>query len=269
MTVSILFRAFLRRDLQIATSYRASFILELASIVFFLALFFYLSRLVDDSEFAASQDVGGDYFAYVAVGMFVFQIVQVSVASFTRKIREEQTTGTFEALMATPVNPALIVFASATYDLLRATVSGLILLGAAVAVFGVHLEIEPGTLAVGMLALVGCLALFASLGILVGAATVLLKRAAVLVGLMLTGLSLLGGVYFPVDLLPGLLEFIAEVLPFTWGVDLLRASLLGGDVDPLQLVGLFASVAVLLPVSLMGFGAAVRRARRMGTLADY
>lgn len=73
--------------------------------------------------------------------------------------------------------------------------------------------------------------------------------------------------YFPIDVLPDGLRQVAEILPCTWGFDVVRAALLGGDVDPAQLAGLYASAAVLLPIAVLGF--TVRRAHRTGTLAQY
>lgn len=261
--------AVLRRDWRIAVSYRTSFVLELGSIVFFLALFFYLGRLVNDDELAARESLQGDYFAYAAVGIALFRMVSLSLAGFAAKLREEQTTGTFEALMTAPVRPALIVLASSAYDLLRGTLSGLVVLIAAVVIFGLDLEIGAGSLVTAGLAIAGSLGLFAAFGAAVAALIVVLKRATALLGLALTALALLGGVYFPVDVLPAPLEAVAEASPFTWALDVLRASLLGGEVDPAQLVGLFASVAVLLPLSLAGFAWALGRARRTGTMASY
>jgi ABC-2 type transport system permease protein len=117
--------------------------------------------------------------------------------------------------------------------------------------------------------LIGSVGLFASLGVAFAALTVLFKRTTALLGIVVTGLALLGGVYFPIEVMPEPIETIAKALPFTWALDVLRASLLGGDVDPVQLVGLFASVVVLLPLALLGFRASVWRARRTGTLAQY
>ena len=119
------------------------------------------------------------------------------------------------------------------------------------------------------MALAGCLGLFASLGVAVAAFTVVFKRTTALLGMVVTCLALLGGVYFPIEVFPEPLERLANAIPFTWGVDVLRASLLGGDVDPAQLAGLFGSAALLLPLALVGFSAAVRRARQTGTLAQY
>jgi ABC-2 type transport system permease protein len=261
--------AFLRRDFRINISYRVSFAFQLVEIVISLALFFYLSRLVDNAEFATTQNLTEGYFGYAVVGLSLLTIVQGSMSSFSFKLREEQTTGTLEALMATPTNPSLIVLSSAVYDLIRATLTALVLIGVAVTVFGLRLDLDPASIGMAGVALVGCLGLFASLGVLVAAFTIVFKRGTALLGVVVTGLALLGGVYFPIELLPGPIEWVASALPFTWGLDVFRASLLGGEVDAGQLVGLFVSGMVLLPLALLVFTAALRRVRRTGTLGQY
>jgi ABC-2 type transport system permease protein len=261
--------AFVRRDWRIDSSYRASFALQTAATVLVLAIFFYLARAVDDPGFSARQGLEGGYFAYVAVGLALLQIIQASLSSSSRRLREDQTTGTLETLMTTPARPSLIVLASSVYDLLRATLSGVLLLLAAVLLFGLRLEASPPSAALAVVILLGCLGLFAALGVAVAAFTILFKRTTVLLALLISALALLGGVYFPVTVLPGALEALAQALPFTWGVDALRASLLGGSVNAAQLAGLFASAVVLLPLALIGFERALRRARRTGTLTEY
>jgi ABC-2 type transport system permease protein len=261
--------AFIRRDFRIHTSYRLSFVLQMFTIFFFLTLYYFLSQLVDEKEFASHQNITGDYFSWTAVGLAVLSILQVGLSSFSQKMREEQTTGTFEALMAAPASPSLVVLASAVYDLMRSTAFASILLGTAVVLFGLQLDTDPASLAVSAVALAGCLTLFASLGVAVAACTVIFKQTTALSGMVVSGLALLGGVYFPIGVLPDPLETIAKLLPFTWGLDVVRASLLGGDVDSAKLVGLFGSAAVLLPLAVLGFTLAVRRARRTGSMAQY
>jgi ABC-2 type transport system permease protein len=261
--------AFVRRDFRIHISYRLSFVLQIGTIFFFLALYYFLSRIVDHEEFAARQDISTSYFGYAAVGLALLSILQVGLSSFSQKMREEQTSGTFEALMASPTSPSLVVLASALYDLLRSTVFGFVLIGTAIALFGLELDTDLGSIGLAAVALVGCLALFASLGVAVAACTVIFKQTAALTGMVVSGLALLSGVYFPIAVLPDGLQQVAEILPFTWGFDVVRAALLGGDVDPAQLAGLFGSAAVLLPLAVLGFTIAVRRARRTGTLAQY
>jgi len=261
--------AFIRRDFRIHMSYRLSFVLQTGTIFFFLALYYFLSQLVDEQEFAASQNITGDYFDYAAVGLALLSILQVGLSSFSQKMREEQTTGTFEALMATPTSPSLVVLSSALYDLLRSTAFASVLLATAVLFFGLQLDTDPASLAVALVALVGCLGLFASLGVAVAACTVIFKQTAALAGMIVSGLALLSGVYFPTDVLPEALQKVADVIPFTWGLDTVRAALLGGEVDTSRLAGLFGSAAVLLPCAVIGFTTAVRRARHTGTLSQY
>ena len=261
--------AFIRRDFRIHISYRLSFVLQMSTILFYLALYYFLSRIVDQQQFAASQDTDVSYFSYAAVGIALLSILQVGLSSFSQKMREEQTTGTFEALMATPTSPSLVVLASAVYDLLRSTAFAFVLLLTAMLLFGLELDTDPAALGLGVVALVGCLALFASLGVAVAAFTVVFKQTAALTAMVVSGLALLGGVYFPVDVLPDALQKLAQILPFTWGLDVVRAALLGGDVDVAKLAGLFGSAAVLLPIAVLGFTMSVRRARRTGTLAQY
>jgi ABC-2 type transport system permease protein len=261
--------AFIRRDFRIDISYRLSFGLDAGSAIFSLALFFYLSRVIDQRSFSAEQGLSGGYFAFAAVGVAVLTMVNTTLSSFSRKLREEQTTGTFEALVAAPASTSLIALSSGAYDVIRATFDSLLILVAAVVVFGLDLELGPGSLVTAALALIGTVVLLASLGVAVAAFTVVFKRASALLGLVSTSLALMAGVYFPVEVLPSPLEQIAEALPFTWGLDALRDSLLGGDVDPAKLAGLFASAALLLPPALWGFNLAVRRARQTGTLSQY
>jgi ABC-2 type transport system permease protein len=269
MSALAVMAAFIRRDWRINISYRAGTALEFTTMLFSLALFFYLGHLIDNPSFSQEQGLSGGYFAYAAVGLALVRMVQASLSTFSRKLREEQTTGTFEVLMATPNRPALIVLSSAAYDLLRATLSALVLLIAAAVIFGVDFDTSPDSLAITLVALIGCIALFASLGVAVAAFTVVFKRSTAFLALVVAFVSLLGGAYFPLSVLPQPLEAIARALPFTWALDVLRDALLGGDVNLLQLAGLFASAAVLLPLMLWVFSIALRRARKTGTLAAY
>ena len=261
--------AFVRRDWAIDLSYRAPFALRAVSLLLTLALFYYLGEVVDNSAFEDQQGIDSGYFGYVAIGLATFTVIQTSLISFSRKLREEQTTGTFEALMTTPASPSAIILSSAVYEIVRATIDGLLILLAAVVLFGLELDTSPDGVAIALVTLVAALGLFASLGVAVAALTVLFKRTTALLGLIMSAIALLSGVYFPIDVLPSWMQTIADVIPFTWTLDLLRAALLGGDVDVARLLGLIASVLVLLPLAIWFFGWTLRRARRTGTLALY
>ena len=84
--------------------------------------------------------------------------------------------------------------------------------------------------------------------------------------------ALLGGVYFPLAVLPGWLQSVSFFLPFTHALEGLRQAVLNGRSlselgTQVAVLGIFA--LVLLPVSLAVFSYAVRQAKRLGTLSQY
>jgi ABC-2 type transport system permease protein len=112
-------------------------------------------------------------------------------------------------------------------------------------------------------------AVFTALGIVVAGLTIIIKQTVALVTFVSTAIAVLCGVYFPVSVLPPVLEAIANALPFTWTLDVFRDALLGGDVSTTQLALLVGFGAVALPLSVKAFGRAVDYAKREGSLAQY
>ncbi len=89
----------------------------------------------------------------------------------------------------------------------------------------------------------------------VAAFTMAFKRGTALAGLLTGALALLGGVWFPIALLPGAVRWVAQLLPLTWGVAALRDCLLSGHLDVLRLTWLLVSGVVVLGAALWLFGA--------------
>jgi ABC-2 type transport system permease protein len=261
--------SFLRRDVAVQVSYRADFVLQLGGITFTLALFFYLGRLVDETELSSVAGFDRGYFSFAVIGIALLRIVQTGLTSFATRLRQEQITGTLEALLATPAPTSSVILFSAAYDLLRATLFAGVLMVVAVAFFGVDFETGPAAIAAGAVTVPILLVLFASLGVLLAAFTIVFKQTTAVLGLAVSALALLGGVYFPVDLLPEPLNAIGEILPFTWGLEVLRDALLANDVELDRIVVLAAVSAAALPLSFWVFAVALRRARRDGSLAQY
>lgn len=267
MTLRLL-GAFIRRDAAVALSYRVPFALELVSILFSLALFYYLGRLVGARAEEEGGQLSAGYFPFAVIGLALLRIVQTGLNSFAQRLREEQTTGTLEALLTTPAPPSLVILGTAAFDLLRATLSAALLVVLGVLVFGVGFE-GSEALALVPFAIVGALALFAALGVALAAFSIVYKQASGALAVILPALALLAGVYFPTSLLPEPLETIAGLFPFTWALDVLRSALLEGESDLGLLLALLAAAAIALPAALALFRAALRRARRDGTLAQY
>lgn len=256
--------ATVKRDVSVFLSYRFRFVTQIATMLLTMTMFYYISKIVRPGVVGP----GGRYFAYVVVGIVSLAILTAAVNT-AQLVRMELFAGTFERVVISPVGPVGGVIALAVFPILYAIVLAGLMLGAAAGIFGfpVHVAEMPQALAVALLAALA----FAGIGLLFVAALLVFKSATG-AAWAIAGLSLLGGVYFPLTLFPGWLRWFADVQPFTPAVDLLRHLLLGtASVQPvwLELVKLAGFCAVLTPVAAMVLALAVEQSRRRGTLMEY
>lgn len=260
--------AFLRRDLLTEVSYRANFLFGVAGGLFSILVFFFLSQVVEKAAPGLSRYRGG-YFAFVLVGLAGNAFLGEALTGFARRVRQAQVLGTLEAILATPISPAAAVLGESAFPLLGATVRAILYLGFGVAVFAARISFTH--LPAALLALLLGVATFAALGILSASATMVLKRGDPIAWIIGSLSVLLSGVYYPVEILPKPLQTAADALPLTYVLRALREALLGGAGAPLEhaLVVLGALTVVLVPVSLLTFGWAVRRAQREGSLTHF
>lgn len=258
--------AVLRRDFALFASYRMRFITTFFTTAVSLTLFYYVSRLVR-SDRVGSPD---DYYAFVVVGIIIFAVLTSTLTMPVATLRAELMAGTFERMVLSPFGPVRAVMSLMLFPLLLALVSSILSLVYAGLVFGLDLR-WPEALAGLPLALLGALA-FAPFGLLMTAAVVIFKQTNAGATFIITGVTLLAGIYFPVSLLPDWIEWASEVQPFTPAVDLLRHFLVDTPLrDPmlLELAKLALFAAVMLPLSIVALAAAVRRSRRLGTVIEY
>ena len=89
---------------------------------------------------------------------------------------------------------------------------------------------------------------------------------------IIAGITLISGLYFPVALLPGWIEWTSAVQPFTPTVDLLRNVLVGTPLDGeawVKVLKVAAFAAILMPVALMILTACTNASRRRATILEY
>ena len=264
-----MFGAFFRRDWLIAVSYRAAFGLELLSVLSNLALLYFLGRVVDAGRLSERAGLHTGYFAFAALGVALVGVFNTGLTAFSERVRQDQLTGTFEVLMMAPAPTSLLIMGSAAYEVVREALLAVLTVGLAAAIFSLRLNADAGHALLAVLALTSCVVMFAGLGVAVAAFTVLFKKASALVQPLTAALSLLAGVYFPLSVLPQPLRGLADALPLSWALDVLRACLLGGDVDDLRLVLMLGATVAAIPAGLWCFELSMRRARRLGTVGHY
>ncbi len=262
--------AFLACDLRLELSYRFSFFLQFFGIFMSVFVFYFLGRLVGPAASPYLKEYGGNYFAFVLVGIAFSGYFGTGLNSFASNIRQAQTTGTLEAMLVTPTPVSLIVLSSALWDYFMVTFQVLVYLGIGVLFLGLDLSHTNVPAALATLALT--IVSFSSIGIIAASFIMVLKRGDPVTWLFNSVSSLLGGVYYPITVLPGWLQFVAALLPVTYALRALRLSLLqGASITQLlpDLMVLAGFGVILMPVSLVTFRWAVQRAKVDGSLTHY
>lgn len=255
-----------RRDWQLYLSYRARFLTQLLSGFFSIVLFYYVSRIVGTRVFP-SPDA---YFAFAVVGLVVMGLLISTLSTLPVSLRQELVAGTLERLVVSPFGAVGAIAAMAWFPFLLAFVNGVLALTIAGLVFGMPVEWSTAPLAAPVGAL-GALA-FAPFALLVGGAVILVKQAGAGAGFLVTGISLVGGFFFPVSLLPEWIQWVSSVQPFTPALGLLRHLLVGTPLSGspwIPVLKLAGFAAVLLPLSLIVLRASIRIAQRRGTIIEY
>ncbi|MGA8746087.1 MAG: ABC transporter permease [Solirubrobacterales bacterium] len=259
------FMAVMRRDLHVYLSYRTRLVSQALTSLFSLTLFYYVSRLVHVTGFATPAA----YFGFVVVGIALVSVLY-SCFSVAEMVRQELVAGTFERLLLSPFGAIRSVIAMSLFPLLYAFVMAAITLGIGCVVFGLQLHWSTVPLAIPAM----CLALMAFLpfGLMFAALTVATKQGNVGTAWVIALISIVGGLYFPITLLPQWAQTTAKLQPFTPATELLR-HLLVNSPQPTStgsaIAKLVGFTAVLLPASLYALHHAIRLGQRRGTIIEY
>lgn len=258
--------AICKRDLLLFVSYRARAFTTFFTVVVSLTLFYYVSRLVRSPRVGSPDD----YYAFVVVGLIIFGTLTSTLSSPVATLRAELQTGTFERMVISPFGPIRAIASLLLFPLALSTVTGIFSLCFAGLVFGLDVRWSTAALAVPT-AILGAAA-FAPFGLAMAALVVVFKQTNAGATFVITGISLLAGVYFPVELLPGWIQWASEVQPFTPAVDLLRNVLVGTPLREsaaLEVAKLAGFAALTAPGAVLLLRASVRRSRRVGTIIEY
>lgn len=260
--------AFAARDWHLRSSYRLSLLGTVGQMVFTLAMFFFIGRLVDPLRLQGMGATAGDYFPFVVIGLVVAHYFNAALSGLSGSLRDEQLQGTLEAMLVTPTRGASILIGGLIWELLWATLEAGLYLVLGALLFGQDFSRinVPATIVLLTLSVV----VFSSLGVLAACGVLLFKEFDPVSWIAGGVMKLLGGVYFPIALLPDGLQSLARALPMAPVLDGLRAAMLSGA--SLQQVRSACGVAVIFaavlwPSSLACFGWTIRRLKTAGALS--
>jgi ABC-2 type transport system permease protein len=255
-----------RRDLAVQRTYGVSALLGMLSAVLGLVAYHYIGRLIGPGQ--ANQLAGGSFFAFVWTGIMAQTLVAATLGALAGALAREAHEGTLEPSLAAGASPLALVLGAAAAPALLAGLQ--IAIHTSVSVPGFGLDLSRARPLPFLAALVGTVAACAPIG-LVGAATwLLLRRPGAVVTVALFAFGVVGGIYFPVTLLPEPVASLAGWVPLAVGLTAMRAALLDGAgfaETASALARLALLCAVGFPPALWLLRAAFRRALRRGTLS--
>ena len=197
---------------------------------------------------------GGSYLAFLASGTVCASTMNAaSFEALYSAFSRMHVQKTWDAIMNAPVSLEDILGGELLWAAAKATFSGIAIL-AVIAVLGlVHSPLALWALPV--IFLTGLC--FAALGLIVTALAPSYDFFVYYFTLFVTPMMLLGGVFFPVEQLPPLVQALGAWLPLTHAVALVRPLLMGNP--PADMLG---HLLVLLGFAAAGFAIAIALTRR-------
>ncbi|UCC87652.1 MAG: ABC transporter permease [Anaerolineales bacterium] len=262
--------AFLARDLSLMLSYRLSFFLQFFGIFFSVLMFFFIARLFGPAATPYLAAYGGDYFSFVLIGIAFSGYLGVAISSFSSSIRQGQMMGTLEVMLVTPTRLSTILVSSSLWSFAFTSLRIVVYLAVGALVFGVNLN-QANWLAALLIQALTILT-FGSLGIISASFIMAFKQGNPLNMVLGTASSLLGGVYYPITVLPTWLQPFSHLLPITYSLRAMRLAILQGHsfaalAPDMLILAVFA--IVLFPLSLVAFRLGVRKAKMDGSLTQF
>jgi len=255
--------AFVRRDLQIALSYKVPFLFDLVGAFFVIFEFYYLSKLIPDAG------PTGDYLGFVATGLVVTTFLVSGASVIAANIRQEQVQGTIEVTLSVGLHLPALSLGIASYPVIagatRAAMYGVLAAALGARVPGANWGLAVAALAIGSIS-------FVAVGLMAVGAVLVFRQAAGAVGWLLGAATLLAGVVFPLELLPGWLRFLSGLSSATWTLQTTRQALLHGAAwseEWTSLVVLAAMGLVYATLAMLVLSGGLRYARQTGSLSQY
>lgn len=261
--------ALLRAGWLSAASYRLNLFFSLIGLAVSLVPLYFVAQALQPVAAQSISDEGGRYFAFLAVGLAVFFFISSAVMSLPNAIGGGISSGTLEALLATPAPIPSLLLGLVSFDMMWAAIRAAGLLAAAMLL---GLRIVPAGIPLALLGLVLTIVAYFGIGLGLAAMILIFRTTGPLGSGILAASGLLGGAYYSTTVIPSWIQHLAVLVPLTYGLRVIRRAILAGlppeAITP-DLVRLSIAAAVLLLLGGLCFRAALRHARGQGSLGQY
>ena len=194
-----------------------------------------------------------NYFEFVAPGIVAMIVMTAVLTGLAASISREKETGTLDGILISPINRLAIILGKALSQAIRGLVQGAMVLLLAYLLFGV--TVHGNLLLVALILFMGIFS-FVGLGILISALAAEQETATQLLFMFQFPMLFLSGVFFPILMMPSLMQKIAHLIPLTYAINALRkVMVLGASFSAVrsELIILLIFGAVTLGISVPVF----------------
>jgi ABC-2 type transport system permease protein len=205
--------------------------------------------------------------AYFAIGNAVQVSALAGVFGMTMAIANERWFGTLPAILATPANRIALFAGRFMPFVLNGLLVSLYAFGLGVVFLGVRLA--PGSLAVAGLALLVTVFSCTAIGALQGAVSLRLRDGLFGANLVTMSILLFCGVNIPLAELPGWMQVVGNLLPFTHGLEAVRLATDGAGLNEVGgLIGIELGVGIAYAVLAFALFTYLERSARANATLD-
>lgn len=165
------------------------------------------------------------YFQFVAPGIMAMVVMMSLMTGLPHAISYEKDTGTLDGMLVAPIRRLSIILGKVLAMTTRGMFQGLIILVLAILLFGV--VIYGNILLVFFIMFLSVFS-FVGLGILITSFTDKEETASMMMMTIMFPMMFLGGVFFPIEQMPGFMQTISQFLPLTYATSALRKVMILG-----------------------------------------
>lgn len=219
------------KDLQIARRYLPNLLGTFVELAIRLAFFFLLASVISmNGESDVGQDLSGrNLFIFFQGALLLFVFNRATLGGPLQAVTDDLYNGTLEYLYSNP---------SSRYAYFVGTVVAKVIISSVVFLplylfLIIYAQASAFGMAMVLLACVVVLIALTAMGIMIALLALLWRQVGAIVAVLSIMFEMLTGAYLPITAFPRVAQYIAYLLPYTWGYDLLRYYSFDGQWRPL------------------------------------
>lgn len=202
------------------------------------------------------------------IGAVLWSYLGIIFEILTETVAWERWEGTIEYTFMAPLSRAVHLLGMGAFAVLYGVLRTAALFAVVAVFFG--LEFPDANFVAALVLLAVASVSFVGVGMITGILPLISPEKGAQIGFIAQGMLLvISGVYYPVEVMPGWMEWLSTISPATYALEGIRAAVLDGarlgavwdDLWPLLALG-----AIAIPVGLAVFRAGERYAKRHGKL---